>query len=534
MKTEADVAAGHSNRRPSASIVLSLVCVGVAAVTVRVVPVLMSGGFPLNDGGLFYTMAQDLQSNSFVPPAVTSYNDAGIPFAYPPLGIYLVAGLNRFLPVSMLTLFTWLPLALCVLTVPAMYPLARELLASRFRAVVAVAAFAVVPDSYTWSIEGGGVTRALGQLLALLAVAVALRYVHRGDRAAGMGAAILGGLAIMSHPSAALFAILAILVTGAAARCVRRPAMVLIGMAVVAAPWWGAVLLHLGPAGVLSAGSLYGPLEGLIRWVFNLALLHPTSEIGLSFVAGAGFLGVLSCISRRSLLLPVWLAAELLVDQRLGAMYAAVPLCLAAAIGVVDVLLPALARITDDGDALIPARVRASIPARDSLFMVLILSTFASVVFAGSPASLDHALPMPVRQAFDWVAVNTAPEARFAVVTGDNSGGEGTQEWFPALTDRVAEATSQGVEWLGPGQWKATYLDDFALQACAYATSDCLLSWAQDRSRAPEYVFVPKGALYGPGSSVECCALLRQSLMESSRFSVVYDGAGATIFRWLK
>ncbi|MDO9302752.1 MAG: hypothetical protein Q7T89_15305, partial [Anaerolineales bacterium] len=60
---------------------------------VRFVPA-ASNGFPLNDGGMFYTMIRDLQANHYILPQFTSYNFADIPFAYPPLGFYIAASLS--------------------------------------------------------------------------------------------------------------------------------------------------------------------------------------------------------------------------------------------------------------------------------------------------------------------------------------------------------------------------------------------------------------------------------------------------------
>ena len=48
-------------------------------------------GLPINDGGMFAVMIRDLKANQFVLPVLTSYNHAAIPFAYPPLGLYLGA-----------------------------------------------------------------------------------------------------------------------------------------------------------------------------------------------------------------------------------------------------------------------------------------------------------------------------------------------------------------------------------------------------------------------------------------------------------
>jgi hypothetical protein len=54
----------------------------------------LNSDFPLNDGGMFYTMIKDLQSAHFHLPAFTSYNQANIPFAYPPLPFYLAGAMD--------------------------------------------------------------------------------------------------------------------------------------------------------------------------------------------------------------------------------------------------------------------------------------------------------------------------------------------------------------------------------------------------------------------------------------------------------
>jgi hypothetical protein len=53
--------------------------------------VIQSPILPLNDGGLFYTMANELIANNYQIPKYTSYNHLNIPFVYPPFGIWLLA-----------------------------------------------------------------------------------------------------------------------------------------------------------------------------------------------------------------------------------------------------------------------------------------------------------------------------------------------------------------------------------------------------------------------------------------------------------
>ncbi len=105
----------------------------LVGLTVRAVWVVQSD-FPLNDGGLFYTMIRDIQAHGYALPWYTSYNGGQIPFAYPPLAFYLAGFVNQVSGVSVLDTLRFLPLIFNMLTALAVLALARELLPSRGRA----------------------------------------------------------------------------------------------------------------------------------------------------------------------------------------------------------------------------------------------------------------------------------------------------------------------------------------------------------------------------------------------------------------
>ena len=77
--------------------------------------------FPVNDGGMFYTMIMDLQANHYAIPLFTTYNHTFIPFAYPPLGFYIGAGISDLLNVSPIVVIRWLPGIINALCIPAFY-----------------------------------------------------------------------------------------------------------------------------------------------------------------------------------------------------------------------------------------------------------------------------------------------------------------------------------------------------------------------------------------------------------------------------
>src|SRR5687768_5017216 len=74
----------------------------------RLNPALMAG-FPMNDGGMFYTMIQDLRVNHYLLPLHTTYNNLNIPFAYPPLPFYVAGFISDIFRISLLQVLLWLP-----------------------------------------------------------------------------------------------------------------------------------------------------------------------------------------------------------------------------------------------------------------------------------------------------------------------------------------------------------------------------------------------------------------------------------------
>ena len=172
--------------RVSFALVFFLTLVGFA---VRISAPL-SGSFPLNDGGLFYKMILDLQGNHFILPDYTTYNNAALPFAYPPFAFYFYGLIASAGQVSVLKLMQFLPSIVSALTIPAFYLLAKEILDSKAQAALALLAFTFVPRTFDWLIMGGGVTRAFGLLFALLAMRQS--YIFFSRQSQGTALAMIG------------------------------------------------------------------------------------------------------------------------------------------------------------------------------------------------------------------------------------------------------------------------------------------------------------------------------------------------------
>ena len=124
----------------------------------------------------------------------------------------------------------------------------------------------------------------------------------------------------------------------------------------------------------------------------------------------------------------------------------------------------------------------------------------------------------------EWVRSETLPDSRFLVVPLADWFADYSSEWFPVLAGRQSIATPQGLEWLPQRTFERRATEHTALKECANSTADCLTTWANITREVFTHIFIPKHA------AADCCAVLVHSLATDSRYELVYDQAGATIF----
>ena len=251
-----------------------------------------SADFPLNDGGLFYTMTQDLVRSGYALPQYTNYNGLRIPFAYPPLPFYVAAILTGLGKMPLLQVLRFVPALWSILTIPAFYWLSRTVLKSRFQAGVAVLAFALIPRSFLWLIMGGGLTRAPGILFAILMLREAYLLYARHDRQRVWTTALFGGLTVLSHPAGAWFAAfsaaLLFLLYGRDREGVVHSLLVALGVLGVSAPWWGTILTRYGASPLFAASETGG--YAWFAWI-RLLTLDFLEETFVGLLTAIGLVG---------------------------------------------------------------------------------------------------------------------------------------------------------------------------------------------------------------------------------------------------
>jgi hypothetical protein len=480
---------------------------------VRILPVITAAA-AVGDGGLFVAMTNDIRSAGFALPETTSYNDLGIPFAYPPLALYIAAAVSRLSGASSLDVITWMPLVVSMLCLGAFAWVAARVLPP-IAAIGAAFAYALMPHAYDWVIAGGGVTRGMGLLFALVAIGVVAVRSQDSFRPAIL-AGLLLGLSALSHGQAAIFGIVGCIAVSVSPPL--RPWLTRLGVAAacavaVALPWLVVLIGMHGPEVLLSVGHRLEPTTGLIR-VANLRFAGaPFMDV---FVV-TGVIGLITSSARRQLRLPALLLATYLLGAGGGEFLGMVPWALVCGVGFRDTF-----QLVEWGLEGASARTARFVMAAIGV-VGLFLALTGSLGSVTDKSSKLHSLTAGQIAAMEWVAANTPADARLMVPTNEWWGDDEVSEWVPALTERRSIATVQGSEWLGPSGFEAQVRRHIDVLRCSGATAACYRAIDTDA-----VLFVPKGRLAGPFSNEDCCPALRDTLADAG-YEIIYDGPGATI-----
>lgn len=492
-------------------------------------PTLLAG-FPINDGGMFAVMVEDLKASGYLLPAFTSYNHLNIPYAYPPLGFYLGRIAADLFGWSTIDVLRWLPAFFASLSIPAFYWLALRLLKNKYYAAVSTVFFALMPRALSWFIMGGGLTRSPGQFFMLLTLAIVIRLYEENRQVDVFLAGIFGGLAMLSHPEAAVHtfvsAIFLWLMLSRKRIAFINSIAVGIIVLIVTAPWWGTVISYHG-IGPLMKGAQTGQ-KALA--VFHLLFFVFTEEPYATVIAILGLIGIGQRLARRDYLLPLWMVIPFFVEGRSAPGPAAIPLAMLAAIGLVDVVFPAIQAAAGVMRGVEPSEQVPSFESTIFLYVMayLVFSTY-QFGFQLSYATLYSA----DQDAMSWVRANTPEDSRFLVLTGTTSVScDSVLEWFPALTGRQSLYTVQGTEWTQGENFNDYVRSTYSVQKCLPSGDVSCLDAALDRSRY-DYVYISKLLRVNncvPLDLQRTFPLFLESMYSDQGFNVIYQTEDIAIF----
>lgn len=489
---------------------------------VRFTPAI-SNGFPLNDGGMFYTMIRDLQASHYILPWFTSYNFADIPFAYPPLGFYIAASLSDLPHVSVLQTLLWLPALVNTLSILAFYKLTEQILPSRISASLAALVYALSSRAFVWQVMGGGITRAFGMLFLILFLWQAVQIFKEYSHKKLIFTILFGACAVLSHPQTALHAVLGgallFLFYGRNKRGIISALLVGAGVALLTAPWWGTVFLRYGFTPLLSAGQTsqrtfesYLTLlsfNGLGDYIFIPTLLF-------------ALIGAWVTIKRREFFLVTWVVLAYLIDPRGGDGIALLAESMLAGMGLLKLSAWISRSDSDQPEGVMMKRVSQILAFSVAFYFILAasISDFQLINTSLKPADIKM---------IEWVNSNVSDGKTFLLATGrEFSMSDPMQEWFPALTKQHSATTMQGLEWTLSERFFPWYDQLIGFQHCA--DMSCVSKWSESNSVDYDYLIVtipPKEDESEFGKSLKSLAL---SIRSSASHVLVYESENALVF----
>jgi hypothetical protein len=216
------------------------------------------------------------------------------------------------------------------------------------------------------------------------------------------------------------------------------------------------------------------------------------------------------------------------VEGRSAAGPAALPLAMLAAVGLVDVIFPALQGLVKK-DAEKSDQVSSI--ERNIFFYLLLYLVFSAYQFGFQLSAAT--LYAPDEEAMYWVRDNTPADSRFLVLTGTTSVScDSVTEWFPALTERQSLFTVQGTEWTKGENFGAFIKAENDLQMCAEGNPSCIDELVDPSSY--DYVYLSKLLRVDncrPASSPRTFPYYAESVRGDERFEVVYETDEVMIYK---
>jgi hypothetical protein len=439
-----------------------------------------------------------------------------LPFAYPPLALYLMALAVHAVGIPVFTYLRLAPVVFLALEIAGTYLLAKEITGSRIKGVVAGVLVGISTDVLYFHLGAGGVVRTLASVWTVLGLVFAWKAMARPAVRTVTAAGVFFGLTALTHPTNAAFFVLSLLAFVSGGPNVRDRVLVAaaigVGGLVVSAPWWGTVLSRHGAEVFLLASQTHNSVGAVLasgpsQWILRPALVFfPT--IGESFLLlhAAAILGAFHALARRQWIWPVWLVATAVFAPD-GMRFFMQVGGLVAAVLIVDLLI-------------VESRLEWPGVVAGALLAIHVYY-YQSMWPQGVVPLFDE----PDLRLASWMNEHTAPTARLLVVPRrhppESDRYSDAVEWLPYLTKRTVVVAPWGWEWLGSVKRQSQLL--FAEMRCRDRQSlACLEDVMREAYAAPDHLLVQDQPSL-PG--------LRGELERSTRWVSVFDDGASVVWR---
>ncbi len=161
---------------------------------------------PVNPAGFYLEAARQLAQNGYhIPAYVTGFGEQGIPFAFPPLGIYVYASGGKLLG-GITTAALWIPGILLPIQAFSAYKFVKQFSGSNQAAQWCAVFLLLIPHLFYRTLYGDGITTGLSGIFLLLAWYFAIKPLYKPVPYLNfIIGGLMVGLSILSHPGIGLF-----------------------------------------------------------------------------------------------------------------------------------------------------------------------------------------------------------------------------------------------------------------------------------------------------------------------------------------
>lgn len=392
---------------------------------------------PLGFSGMYTLMAEQISGNHYLLPQTTPfYGPGGVPFAYPPLGFYVMAFATDLFDVSFITYLRFMPPLFSLLSLAPLFLLVERMTASYWAAFFSTAFLLFSPTLYynhTWS---AGMARGLAIFLMLSGFYYFYRALEEENRLFAVLTGIFLALTSLTHLFYGLFFALWVACWGMAELRVKT-------LKTTALPFFA--------GGLIGVPWLYLMIARYEMQVFQYAFSSHDNAAFLDVFWQAGAL--LGWLSGKFAGVPIprigyalsGLAVNYMISER--------------RFGVPAVLLAMTLALSPEGDRflvlVIAVLIGVSFVAgmdwfKSKWLQSALIGCILVAVFQMAGYGLNEVIssvPILHRNAFDvadYVEENVPESSRYLFVAG-----QAEAEWFPYVLKREPFVSKWGSEWLG-------------------------------------------------------------------------------------
>ncbi len=398
---------------------------------------------PMGYAGMFTQMAQQIASANFrLPLQSPYYGPGGVPFAYPPLGLYLLAVFIKLTGKYFIFLRLVPPLLSLISLIPLFY-LMRELTKSAAAAAFTAIIAATSLDLYIAHAWASGIVRAPAFIFALLSMYFFIRHRNQPSRKNIFWTGVFFGLTILTHLEYALFCFAWIVCWTILSRdFLKRALDSLISIAIgalISLIWILPVLFRYGMSVVLNAFGTHGNGSFISR-AFNPAGLIKLLWVNLSpissdkIVALLVLVGILALIVKKDYILLVFYFFIILAFPD-GSRFVFLVGSLIAGLG--------LSFTVEQLPRLFPERIKF-LSRTASIIVALVILTFIWVSGFLVLGNLSPVLDDTTLDLAQYIQRDLPAGKSYLALTNQDEA-----EWMPFLFQREPVVSQWGSEWLG-------------------------------------------------------------------------------------